>query len=273
MRDTTTNRTIQLFSALTFAKTEQAGPRFSTLISAGPKKKDFDTVFNMDRGSAPSPTLSRTSTAVEARGNVKYVFRSIPARIAVAITSTVLFITALAMFIVGIIVAKALRARLSIYRLLVTQNFFVVGNLGNLQRLAVFFQVVNYSLVMVISIIGYVTSTLLASLPSDEVHVRLVACIRRSLRLSQAFTGLLIAQLPFGIVAGALAMRMIFKGINSASDTSGASFDTVCAGSLESLAFICNDINSIKPAVVLSFLEFWFWEMRRYCHRCDVLFY
>jgi len=66
----------------------------------------------MNRHSTPSPTLSRTSTAVESRGRVKYVFRCIPARIAVAIISTVLFITALAMFIVGIIVAKALSTQI-----------------------------------------------------------------------------------------------------------------------------------------------------------------
>lgn len=68
-------------------------------------------------------------------------------------------------------------------------------------------------------------------------------------------------------------MRMIFKGINNAFDsTSDASFDAVCTVSLESLAFICNDIKAIKPAVVLSFLEFWFWEMRMYYHPCNVLF-
>jgi len=158
---------------------------------------------------------------------VKYVFRCIPARIAVAIVSPILFITALAMFIVGIIVTKAL-----------------IGNLRNLQRIAAFFQIANYTLVMIISILG------------------LVACIRRSLLISQLFTGLLIGQLPFGIVSGALAMRSIFKGIDNAfASPDGESFDTVCAASLESLAFICNDIKSIKPAVVLSFLEFWFWEI------------
>jgi uncharacterized membrane protein len=177
--------------------------------------------------SIPSPTLSRTSTAVEPRGRVKYVFGCIPARIAVAIVSPILFITALAMFIVGIIVAKIL-----------------IGNLHSLQRLAVFFQIANYSLVMVISILG------------------LVACIRRSLRVSQLFTGLLVGQLPFGIVAGSLAMRMIFKGINNAfASPDGASFDNVCATSLKSLAFICNDIKAIKPAVVLSYLGFWFCEI------------
>jgi len=181
----------------------------------------------MNRNSTPSPTFSRTSTAVEARRKVKYVFRCIPARIAVAIVSPVLFITAIAMFVVGIIVAKAL-----------------ASNLGRLQRLATFFQIANYSLVMIISILG------------------LVACIRRSLRLSQLFTGLLIGQLPFGIVAGALAMRMIFKGIDNAFDSpDGSSFDTVCSDSLDSLAFVCDDIKAVKPAVVLSFLQFWFWEM------------
>jgi len=133
----------------------------------------------------------------------------------------------MAMLVVGIIVAKAL-----------------VGNLGRLQRLATFFQIANYSLVMVISILG------------------LVACIRRSLRLSQLFTGLLIGQLLFGIVAGALAIRMVFKGIDNAFDSpDGSSFDTVCSDSLDSLAFICDDIKVIKPAAVLSFLQFWFWEM------------
>jgi hypothetical protein len=181
----------------------------------------------MNRHSTPSPTFSRTSTAVESRGRVKYVLGCIPARIAVAIVSPVLFLTALAMFIVGIIVAKAL-----------------IANLRNLQRLAALFQIANYTLVMVISILG------------------LVACIRRSLRVSQLFTGLLIGQLPFGIVSGALAIRSIFKGIDNAfASPDGAPFDTVCAASLGSLAFICNDIKAVKPTVVLSFLEFWLWEI------------
>jgi len=183
----------------------------------------------MTRNSTPSPTFSRTSTAVEARGRVKYILGCIPARIAVAIVSPVLFFTALAMFIVGIIAAKAL-----------------IENLDKLQRLAVVFQIVNYSLVMVISIFG------------------LVGCIRRSLIVSRLFTGLLIGQLIFGIVAGALAMRMMFKGIDNASASAspdGASFNDVCTASLRSLAFICNDIKAIKPAFVLSYLEFWAWEI------------
>jgi hypothetical protein len=103
----------------------------------------------------PSPTLSRTSTAVEPRGRVKYVFGCIPARIAVAIVSPILFITALAMFIVGIIVAKILSAQICrICTQLFPDKYFLVGNLHSLQRLAVFFQIANYSLVMVISILG-----------------------------------------------------------------------------------------------------------------------
>jgi len=190
------------------------------------KGATFDVIFDMNRHSIPSPTLSRTFTAVNARGRVKYVFGCIQARIAVAIISPILFLTALAMLTVGIIAAKAL-----------------VGNLRKLQRLAVLFQIVNYSLVMFISILG------------------LVACIRRSLRISRLFTGLLIGQLPFGIVAGALAMRMIFKGIDDAFASPDAPFDTSCATSLESLSFICNDIKAIKPAVVLAYLKFWFGEI------------
>jgi hypothetical protein len=61
-------------------------------------------------------------------------------------------------------------------------------------------------------------------------------------------------------------MRSIFKGIDSAyASPDGALFETVCATSLESLAFICNSIKAVKPAVVMSFLMFWFWEMRKYC--------
>jgi len=174
-----------------------------------------------------SPTLSRTSTTVESRGKVKYVLGCIQARIAVAILSTTLFITGLAMFIVGIIATKAL-----------------AGNLHKVQRLAACFQIVNYTLVMVISILG------------------LVACIRRSLLVSRLFTSLLAAQLPFGITSGTLVLRAVFKGIKSAyTSPDGAPFDTVCAASLKSLAFICNDIKAIKPSFVISFLLFWFLEI------------
>jgi hypothetical protein len=112
----------------------------------------------MNRHSIPSPTLSRTSTAIETRGRVKYVLGCIPARIAVAIVSPVLFLTSLAMFIVGIVVAKALRTQISSHDNSSLTYIFVVANLHNLQRLAALFQITNYTLVMIISILGSVTS-------------------------------------------------------------------------------------------------------------------
>jgi len=176
-----------------------------------------------------SPTLSRTSTAVGAGGRLRYIFKCIPARIGVAIASPILFLTSLVMLILGIMVAR------------------ILGNdLHNLQRLATYFQIANYALVLVIAIIG------------------LVAAVRPSLRLAQLFMGLLIGQFPFGIVAGALAMRVIFKGIQDASSSTiadGTTFTDVCSASLEGLSFLCQWVQIVKPVVVLSYLQFWIWEL------------
>jgi hypothetical protein len=132
------------------------------------------------------------------------------------------------------------------------------SQLHGLQRLSAYFQIVNYALVIIIAISG------------------LFAAIRRSLRIAQLFTGLLIVQLPFGIVAGALAMRMIFKGVEEASSATvvaGTTFADVCSASLEGLSFLCQWVQIVKPIVVVSYLEFWIWEFFSiyagvvYCHQ------
>jgi len=176
-----------------------------------------------------SPTLSRTSTAVGAGERLRFIFRCIPARIGVAIASPILFLTSLVMLIVGIMVARIL-----------------ANDLLKLQRLATYLQIANYALVLVIAIIG------------------LVAAIRPSLRVAQVFTGFLVAQFPFGVVAGALAMRLIFKGIQEAKTSivdDSTTFTDICSASLQDLSFLCQWVQTVKPIIVLSFLEFWIWEL------------
>lgn len=118
-------------------------------------------------------------------------------------------------------------------------------------------------MVIVIAISGWVFSNFQSSVVDFTPSNSLFAAIRRSLRIAQLFTGLLIVQLPFGIVAGALAMRMIFKGVEeatSATVVAGTTFADVCSASLEGLSFLCQWVQIVKPIVVVSYLEFWIWE-------------
>ena len=61
-------------------------------------------------------------------------------------------------------------------------------------------------------------------------------------------------------------MRMIFLGIEEASSATvaeGTTFADVCAVSLEGLSFLCKWVEIVKPIVVVSYLEFWIWELGR----------
>ena len=101
----------------------------------------------------------------------------------------------------------------------------------------------------------------------------ITAAVRRSLRVAQLFTGFLIGQFPFGIIAGSLAMRMMFQGIADATAATVAddnTFTDVCSASMEGLSFLCRWIALIKPIVVVSYLEFWFWEL---CKSCSIIFF
>lgn len=102
-------QTKQRTSFLPYNHRNQAGPVSQRLLLGRSKKtKDFDM---NTRTQARSPTLSRASTAVGTGGRLRYIFRCIPARIAVAIVSPILFLTSLVMLILGIMVARVLGTR------------------------------------------------------------------------------------------------------------------------------------------------------------------
>jgi len=62
----------------------------------------------MSNTNIPSPVLSRTSTAIEAKGRTIYVFRFMPARVAVLLFSTLLLIASVCFTVGGAIIAEKL---------------------------------------------------------------------------------------------------------------------------------------------------------------------
>lgn len=126
--------------------------------------------------------------------------------------------------------------------------------------------------------------------------------IRQSLRASQFFTCFLFGQLPFGIVAGALSMRAIFKAAsktaqNAAStavsqvpsaaeaavssdaapadavvaravEAAAGSWEETCSAALHGLTFICKHWHRVQPLVVVAYLSFWFLEMSEFFLHC-----
>lgn len=116
--------------------------------------------------------------------------------------------------------------------------------------------------------------------------------IRQSLRASQFFTCLLFGQLPFGIVAGAISMRVIFRAAsqivsqvpnaasaaassNAASSTEAVaaravaeaatgSWEETCSAALHGLTFICKRWHRVQPLIVVAYLLFWFLEMSEF---------
>lgn len=214
---------------------------------------------NRTNNSPPSPTLSRSSTAVGSVGQAKrrHVFHCIPARVGLGMFIPLLFFFAIFMIVAGGLIAGRL-----------------LHQAHKLSRLAIIFQLTNYSIVVVIAALG--------------MH----AIIRHSLRASQFFTCLLMGQLPFGIVAGAISMRVIFRAASNTTQNAASqlpdvasaaassnvtsstevvaaraveaatgSWEETCSAALHGLTFICERWHRVQPLIVVAYLLFWFLEM------------
>ena len=112
---------------------------------------------NISRNSPPSPTLSRTSTAVGFVGQVKrhYVFHCIPARVGLGMFIPLLFFFAIFMIVAGGLIAGRLRSYLIFFHYPASIHWLsLVHQAHKLSRLAIIFQLTNYSLVVVIAALG-----------------------------------------------------------------------------------------------------------------------